>query len=142
MREINIQMTVNSSVVERTRELTSRFAQAMCELDITEIASFLHDEYQYHKKSKRDFLIWLQEKFTENFDRGIYYMPVKMKYCLNCKPGNPTLIFNQGFFPTEVDGRKEQKGFMLDFVDCKIAGITICYKWCDEQQLQSLCALN
>ena len=142
MKIKNIKLEVNLGEIERNRELTSLFAHAMCDMDIAELDSLLHEEYKYHDKSKIDFLNWLHEKFAENLDNGLYFMPVKMRYCLSCKPGNPTLLFNQGFFPKEVDGCKGQKGFMLDFKAGKISDITICYKWCNERELNELCQMN
>ena len=84
----------------------------MSEMELAEIESLLHDEYQYHDMSKASFLNWLREKFTENIESGICFMPVKLRYCTSCKPGNPTLLFNHGFFPKETDGFNRQKGFM------------------------------
>lgn len=142
MKTKKINIAINQFEIERNRDLTNRFAAAMCEMELADIENLLHEDYTYHDLNKIEFLKWLDHKFTENFKNEVFFMPAKIRYCMSCKPGNPVLLFNQGFFPKEVDGYSGPKGFMLEFREGKISGITICFSWCIEKDLYYFAANN
>lgn len=129
---------------ELINKLTKKFGNTLLYKDLDALDELLDDRFKYLSNlSKTETLQYFKEQFELSIPH-IYYCPwVEYKFCRRCAPGNPTLVFHNGYWPFVTDDpENNRKGLMLCFEDAQISDISYCYSPCDQALIDIIVQCN
>jgi hypothetical protein len=119
-----------------------QFADAVINKNLTLLETLLNEEFTYFdNKSKWETLEYFKIQFTKNIPYELFSNDVGIRFCRGCQPGNPALVFHNGYFPVK-DGENFPKAIALAFKDGKISDLTLCFSFCKSEKLKKIAGQN
>lgn len=129
--------------IELTNLQLSLFKKAILNEDLSLLETLLHEKFTYFDtKSKWQTLEYFKEQFAKFIPCEFKTNEVSMYFCSGCQPGNPALKFHNGYFPILENEVNLPKALMLSFKDGLISDLTLCYGYCNAEQLEEIAIQN
>ena len=129
--------------LDKVWQQTFEFATATINKDLSLLEILLHEEHTYfNTKNKWDTLMYFKEQFEKPIPADLISEGACIQFCRGCQPGNPALVFHNGFFPILEEEENIPKAITLDFKDGKISDLTLCHWFCNADKLQELAEQN
>lgn len=128
---------------EVIRKQIIMFSKAIVNKDLTTLEPLLHEEFLYFDtKSKWETLDYFKKQFENEMQFKTMSDDVGLFFCMRCQPGNPALMFNDGYFPSLEDGLNSRKAIAIEFKNGKISDLTLCFGFCNANKLHEIATQN
>jgi hypothetical protein len=129
--------------LDKVWQQTFDFATAIINKDLPLLEKLLHEEHTYFDtKSKWNTLKYFKEQFEKPIPDELIQEGAGIMICRSCQPGNPAVVFHNGYFPILADEENMPKAITLSFKDGKISDLTLCYGFSNADKLQELAEQN
>ncbi len=146
MRDINKPSIIHrftNEEIELSHNQMIQFVTGIVNKDLEILESVLHEKFTYFDtKSKWETLEYFKRQFAMEIPYELEAEEVGMYYCTGCQPGNPALMFHQGYWPILENEENLPKSLMLSFKDGLISDLTLCYGFCNAERLQEIAIQN
>jgi hypothetical protein len=143
LSEFRIMNQPSSEEMENVWQQTFQFANAVINKDSTLLATLLSEEFTYfNNKNKWETLEYFKLQFTKDIPVELFSDDVGIRFCRGCQPGNPALVFHKGYFPILEEDMNSPKAVALAFKDGKISDLSLCFRFCESDQLKKIAAQN
>jgi hypothetical protein len=146
MRETNRPAIIHrftNEEIELSHNQMIQFVTAIMNKDLKILESVLHENFTYFDtKSKCETLEYFKRQFATEVPSDLLKEDVGMYFCTRCQPGNPALMFHNGYWPILENEQNLPKSLMLSFKDGLISGLTFCYGFCNAERLQEIAIQN
>ena len=131
---------ISNRLYKKTIELSdnqmNQFIMAILKMDLDKLESLLHENFTYFDtKSKWETLEYFRRQFEMVTPYEFKTKDVEIFYCTGCQPGNPALMFQNGYWPILEEGINQPKSIMLSFSDGLISDLTLCFEYCNDKRL-------
>lgn len=129
--------------IELSHNQMFQFVTAIVNKDLDTLKTVLHEKFTYFDtKSKWETLEYFKRQFAVEIPSDMETGDVGMYYCTGCHPGSPTLMFHHCYWPILEDEENLPKSLMLSFKDGLISDLTMCYRFCNADQLYEIAIQN
>lgn len=146
MRKINKPSIIHrftNEEIELSHNQMIQFVTGIVNKDLEILESVLHENFTYFDtKSKWETLEYFKRQFAMEIPSELETEDVGMYYCTGCQPGNPALMFHNGYWPFTENEVNLPKSIMLSFKGGLISDLTLCYGFCNAERLQEIAIQN
>jgi hypothetical protein len=143
LSEFRIMNQPTSEEKENVWQQTFQFADAVVNKNLTLLETLLNEEFTYFdNKNKWETLEYFKIQFTKDIPGELFSDDVGIRFCRGCQPGNPALVFHNGYFPILEEEVNMPKAIALAFKNGKISDLTLCFRFCKSEKLKKMAEQN
>ena len=143
IKKADILQKLSDEEIESSNKQTYLLWTALLNRDLNLLKTILQEKFTYFdNKTKWQTLEYFKKQFAIQIPYELESEKVAVFYCKGCQPGNPALIFHNGYWPVLENSENFPKAIMLTFKNGLISDLTICYRFCKAEKLHEIAIQN